>query len=76
MSDRDTWIRSENTTTGPDNYTWWHLMSGARKRNVGWRIDYFYVTEDLMPSVSNAWILPDVMGSDHCPIGIEVAVWG
>ena len=58
--------------TGPDNYTWWHLMSGARKRNVGWRIDYFYVTEDLMPAVSNAWILPDVMGSDHCPIGIEV----
>ena len=60
--------------TGPDKYTWWHLMSGARKRNVGWRIDYFYVTEDLMPAVSNAWILPDVMGSDHCPIGIEVAV--
>ena len=59
---------------GPDNYTWWHLMSGARKRNVGWRIDYFYVTEDLMPTVSNAWIMPDVMGSDHCPIGIEVGV--
>ena len=62
--------------TGPDKYTWWHLMSGARKRNVGWRIDYFYVTEDLMPAVSNAWILPDVMGSDHCPIGIEVEVGG
>ena len=59
---------------GPDNYTWWHLMSGARKRNVGWRIDYFYVTEDLLPVLSNAWILPDVMGSDHCPIGIEVGV--
>ncbi len=61
---------------GPGNYTWWHLMSGARKRNVGWRIDYFYVTEDLMPAVSNAWIMPDVMGSDHCPIGIEVGVAG
>ena len=58
--------------TDPHNYTWWHMMSGARARNVGWRIDYFYVTDDLMTAVSNAWILPDVMGSDHCPVGIEL----
>lgn len=58
--------------TDPDNYTWWHMMSGARARNVGWRIDYFYVTDDLMTAVSNAWIAPDVMGSDHCPVGIEL----
>ena len=43
-------------------------MSGARKRNVGWRIDYFYVTEGLMPSISNAWIAQDTMGSENCPI--------
>jgi exodeoxyribonuclease-3 len=54
----------------PDQYTWWDLKSRARERNVGWRIDYFFVTEDLLPSVSQAFIMPEVMGSDHCPIGI------
>lgn len=54
----------------PDQYTWWDLKSGARARNVGWRIDYFFVSENLMPSVSRAFIMPEVMGSDHCPIGI------
>jgi exodeoxyribonuclease-3 len=54
----------------PNQYTWWDLKTKARERNVGWRIDYFFVTENLLPSVSKAFIMPEVMGSDHCPIGI------
>ncbi|MBA7664102.1 Exodeoxyribonuclease [subsurface metagenome] len=54
----------------PNQYTWWDLKSRARERNVGWRIDYFFVTENLLGSVSKAFIMPEVMGSDHCPIGI------
>ncbi len=54
------------------NYTWWDLKSGARARNVGWRIDYFYVSANLAPLVTDAFILPEVMGSDHCPIGIDL----
>ncbi|MFC1981296.1 exodeoxyribonuclease III [Chloroflexota bacterium] len=54
----------------PNQYTWWDLKSGARARNVGWRIDYIFVSEALLPSVSEAFIMPAVMGSDHCPAGI------
>ncbi len=53
-------------------YTWWSLRSGARARNVGWRIDYTNVNARLRPHVKKTWILPDVMGSDHCPVGIEL----
>jgi len=56
----------------PEHYTWWDLKSRARERNVGWRIDYLFVTENLLPSVSEAFILPEVMGSDHCPVGIAL----
>ncbi len=56
----------------PQQYTWWDLKSGARSRNVGWRIDYFFVSENLLPDVSSAFILSEVMGSDHCPIGITL----
>lgn len=56
----------------PGQYTWWDLKSGARARNVGWRIDYFYVSRNLKPNVHRAWIAPEVMGSDHCPIGLEL----
>jgi len=59
---------------GPGHYTWWDLKSGARKRNVGWRIDYFYVSRNLTPNVKRAWISPEVMGSDHCPIGLELTL--
>lgn len=52
------------------HYTWWDLKSGARQRNVGWRIDYFYVTQNLAENVTDAFIQSDVMGSDHCPIGL------
>jgi exodeoxyribonuclease-3 len=58
----------------PDQYTWWDMQSRARDRNVGWRIDYFYVSASLRDRVKKAYILPDVMGSDHCPIGIDLAI--
>ncbi len=58
----------------PGQYTWWDLKSGARSRNVGWRIDYFYVSEDLLPWLTGAFIMPDIMGSDHCPIGITLNI--
>ena len=57
----------------PGNYTYWDQMSRARARNVGWRIDYFFVSEDLTPRLKGAHIFPDVMGSDHCPVGIDIA---
>jgi exodeoxyribonuclease-3 len=57
---------------GPGHYTWWSYRAGARKRNIGWRIDYFCVSPQLRPFLKRAWILPEVMGSDHCPIGIAV----
>ncbi len=57
----------------PGQYTWWDMMTRARQRNVGWRIDYFFVTSDLVPKIKNAWICPDILGSDHCPIGLELA---
>ena len=56
----------------PEQYSYWDQMSKARDRNIGWRIDYFFVDQDFVPNVSNAFILPDVMGSDHCPVGIEI----
>ena len=57
-----------------DAYTWWSFRSGARERNVGWRIDYFFVNEEMLDKVKKAWILSDVMGSDHCPIGLELGI--
>ena len=54
----------------PDHYSYWDYFTRARERNVGWRIDYHFITDDLRPALKNAWIAPDVMGSDHCPVGI------
>ena len=56
----------------PDNYTWWTYRMNARERNVGWRIDYFFVNKEFMPNIKKSFILPDVLGSDHCPVGIEL----
>lgn len=56
----------------PNQYTWWDMKSGARERNVGWRLDYFFVSENLLPSVTRAFIMSEVMGSDHCPVGITL----
>ena len=55
-------------------YSWWSYRSGARARNVGWRIDYFIVSEDLAASVREAYILPEWEGSDHCPVGLELSL--
>lgn len=57
-----------------DQYSWWDLKSRARDRNVGWRIDYFFVSQNLVPSVQSAFILKEVLGADHCPVGIELNV--
>jgi exodeoxyribonuclease-3 len=57
---------------GPGHYTWWSYRAGARARNVGWRIDYFLISPRLRPALKRAWILPEVLGSDHCPVGIEL----
>ena len=55
-----------------DAYSWWSYMGRAREKNVGWRIDYFIVSKDIEEKVKEATIYPDVMGSDHCPVGLEV----
>ncbi|HOV32787.1 MAG TPA: exodeoxyribonuclease III [Candidatus Hydrogenedens sp.] len=54
------------------HYTWWSYRTRARERNIGWRIDYHVVNEGFKKYVKNSWILSDVYGSDHCPIGIEL----
>ena len=59
-------------TKGPGHYTWWTHFANARARNVGWRIDYIFVSGKLAEKVKSAGILPKVMGSDHCPIWIEI----
>ncbi len=56
----------------PDHYTWWDMKSRARDRNVGWRIDYFFISSELKNRLRDAFIQRDVLGSDHCPIGIEI----
>ncbi len=57
-----------------DAYSWWSYRSAARERNVGWRIDYFLVSERLMPKVSKAYICQEILGSDHCPVGLEITL--
>jgi exodeoxyribonuclease-3 len=56
----------------PGQYTWWDMKTRARERNIGWRIDYFFVSDNLREAVRSASILSDVQGSDHCPIEIEL----
>lgn len=55
-------------------YTWWTYRSNARARNIGWRLDYFLVAEELVHLVRDARILGDVMGSDHCPVELELGI--
>jgi len=55
-----------------DAYSWWSYRAAARERNVGWRIDYFVVSNRLREQIADAFILPEVMGSDHCPVGLEL----
>lgn len=54
------------------HYTYWDPITRARERNVGWRIDYFFISPNLLKNLNSAFIMPDVMGSDHCPLGIEI----
>tara|TARA_B100000029_G_scaffold152727_2_gene147849 strand:- start:267 stop:1040 length:774 start_codon:yes stop_codon:yes gene_type:complete len=58
----------------PGWYSYWDQITRARERNVGWRIDYFFVDDCLKPDIRDAFILTDVMGSDHCPVGIRIKV--
>jgi len=58
----------------PGQYTWWDIKTRARERNVGWRIDYFFVNKEFIRHVKKAFIMPEVTGSDHCPIGIELDI--
>lgn len=55
-----------------DHYTWWSYMKGVRERNIGWRIDYFLISDSLKKHLKDATIYSDIMGSDHCPIGIDI----
>jgi exodeoxyribonuclease-3 len=54
------------------HYTWWSMPTRARERDVGWRIDYFCLSRELRPALKEAFILPEVPGSDHCPVGIRL----
>ncbi len=58
--------------TGPQQYTWWSYRMNARARNVGWRLDYFCVNDDAVKRVTSSKILPEVTGSDHCPVVLEL----
>ncbi len=55
-----------------DAYSWWSYRMKARERNVGWRIDYFVVSERVRDEIKDAYIFPEVMGSDHCPVGLDM----
>jgi exodeoxyribonuclease-3 len=57
-----------------DRYSWWSYRSGARAKNVGWRIDYFFISEDLAENLEDAFILDTIIGSDHCPVGIRISL--
>ena len=66
----DTFRRLHPGETG--RYSWWSFRAGARSKNIGWRIDYFLVSESFLPSVKDAFIMEEISGSDHCPVGIEL----
>ena len=55
-------------------YSWWSYRQRAREKNIGWRIDYFFVSQELAPAIRDAWIESEVQGSDHCPVGLELSV--
>ncbi len=67
----DTFRHRNPDATG--RYSWWSYMGGARARNVGWRLDYFVVSQRILSRVQDAQILADVMGSDHCPVSLTLA---
>lgn len=58
----------------PESYSWWSYRAGARRRNIGWRLDYFFVSAELKDNIRHAWIEKDVLGSDHCPVGLALEI--
>jgi len=67
------WVDSfRHFHTEPDRYTWWTYRFGARDRNIGWRIDYFFVNEEFIDQLQDADIHSEIMGSDHCPISLNL----
>lgn len=58
----------------PGHYSWWSYRFKARAKDIGWRLDYFFISSDLLPSLTGAFILKDVQGSDHCPVGITLKI--
>lgn len=57
-----------------DCYSWWSYMGRAREKNIGWRIDYFITSKDIKEKIKEAKIYADIMGSDHCPVGLEIEI--
>ena len=69
------WVDTYRLINGDKmEYSWWSQRSGARSRNVGWRIDYFFIDKKIESKITDAFILTDVTGSDHCPVGIEIKI--
>lgn len=66
----DTWRQLNPDVT--DVYSWWSYRFHAREKNAGWRIDYFLVSQRLLPQVTGAHIHTDIMGSDHCPVELTL----
>ena len=67
------WIDTfRHFNTEPERYTWWTYRFGARQRNVGWRIDYFFVNQSFISNIEDAEIHENIMGSDHCPVSITI----
>lgn len=65
----DTW---RHFNQSPHHYTWWNMRFNARERNVGWRIDGVLASSDALPLIKRAFIWPEVLGSDHCPVGVDL----
>ena len=55
-----------------DAYSWWSYMGRAREKNIGWRIDYFIISNNIKNNVREAMIYPEIYGSDHCPVGLQI----
>ncbi|MDR2340100.1 MAG: exodeoxyribonuclease III [Deltaproteobacteria bacterium] len=68
----DTFRHVHGDTEG--DYTWWSFRANSRHKNIGWRIDYFFVSDELKGAVKRSFIEPSVTGSDHCPIGLELGI--
>ena len=68
FTDSFRWLYPDRT----DAYSWWSYRAAARARNVGWRIDYFVVSDRLREKIRDAYILPEIQGSDHCPVGLDL----